>query len=182
MMPLRCRNLTTMASPQWDMMRFPTMLILALPLLGAADAAEPAPERGRFGDFTYDASTYVVTELSGRYIVRGRDGDADEQWMVASFQEGPASDCSAAKLAAEVPDVRGERYDWQLRTISRDGFKIHMVRWYLGCRNARPPSIAACTAYRGRVYTFRASSIGCKGGPGFSAAPEGFLGSLAAVP
>lgn len=157
------------------MMRFPMMLILAWPLMGAATA--PVAERGRFGDFTYDASAYSV-EGDEIYIVRSRR-DRDQLVMMATIKDAPASECSIAKLDS---GTMAERRDHTFRTLKRDGFEIHMVSWYQGCRNARPPSVAACTAYRGRVYRFHASTIGCKGGPGFGSRPDGFLGSLAAVP
>jgi hypothetical protein len=162
------------------MMRFPMMLILALPLLAAAPSPETPVQLGRFGDFTYDASTYVVAGEGERYTVRGQGDRDNDQLMIATIHDAPASDCSMAKLMAEAGDRRGS--DQMGRTLSRDGFEIHVVRWYLGCRNARPPSVLACTALRGRVYRFRAMSIGCKGGPGFSAGLEGFLGSLAVAP
>jgi hypothetical protein len=159
------------------MMRF--LMMLALPLIGAAMPENPA-QLGRFGDFTYDASTYVVVGEGARYMVRRRADRDDGQIVIASIDDAPASDCSMAKLMAEAGDRRGA--DQMGRTLSRDGFEIYIVRWYSGCRNARPPSVLACTAFRGRVYRFRALSIGCKGGPGFSAGPEGFLGSLAVAP
>jgi hypothetical protein len=158
------------------------VLILALPLFARADAAEPAPARERFGDFTYDAAAYVVSGKSGFYVVRARDAGEDDRAMMATFAEGPASDCTMAKLEADTRVQRGDHSDLQLRTLKRDGFEIHIARWYWGCRNARPPSVKACTAYRGRVYRFLAMSVGCKGGPGSSAGHEGFLGSLAPVP
>jgi hypothetical protein len=164
------------------MMRFPMMLILALPLLAAAPMRETTAELGRFGDFTYDASRYIVEGGGAHYTVQSRHERDDDRLMSASIDEAPAGDCSMAKLAAEASDRRGDHSDQRIRTISREGFEIYVVSWYWGCRNARPPSILACTAYRGRVYRFRALSIGCKGGPGFSGGPEGFLGSLAVAP
>lgn len=158
------------------MMRFPMMLILTLPLLGASEV--PA-ERGRFGDFTYDASTYVVEGEGGRYTVRNRRERDDDQPMLATIRDAPASECSIAKLQAEAVGRRGDHADQKQRTMSRDGFEIHRVSWYLGCRNARPASVLACTAYRGRVYWFQALEIGCRGGPGFGSRPNGFLGTLA---
>jgi hypothetical protein len=162
-------------------MRFPMMLILALPLLASPGAAEAPLVRERLGDLTYDAAIYAVAGKGGSYFVRVRDQD-DAQPMTVTIHDGPASDCTIAKLEADARTRRGDHSDLKARTITRDGFDIHVVRWYWGCRNARPPSVMACTAFRGRVYRFLALSIGCKGGPGFSAGLEGFLGSLAAVP
>jgi hypothetical protein len=166
------------------MMRFPMMLMLALLLLGTAPMAESPAQLGRFGDFTYDASTYAVEGGEGGevYVVRSRRDREGDQSMMASIHDAPASDCSVAKLMAEAQKRRGDHSDQRGRTLSRDGFEIHIVSWYWGCRNARPPSVMACTALRGRVYRFHAPSIGCNGGPGFSARPEGFLGSLAIAP
>jgi hypothetical protein len=164
------------------MMRFPLVLALTLPLLAAAPVPETPVQLGRFGDFTYDASTYVVEGEGEHYTVRSRRDRDDDQLMLASIQDAPASDCSTAKLMAEAKDRRGDHSDRKAHTISRDGLEIHVVSWYWGCRNARPPSVMACTAFRGRVYRFHAPSIGCNGGPGFSARPEGFLGSLAVAP
>jgi hypothetical protein len=162
-------------------MRFPMMLILALPLLATAPVPE-TPALGRFGDFTYDAATYVVEGKGEHYTVRSRRDREGGQSMMADIHDAPASDCSMAKLVADARERRGDHSDQTGRTLSRDGFEIHIVSWHWGCRNARPPSVMACTAYRGRVYRFHAPSIGCNGGPGFAARPEGFLGSLAVAP
>jgi len=161
------------------MTRFPIMLVLALPLLGAGE--RPA-ELGRFGDFTYDASAYAVEGEGGRYTVRARDDRDDDQTMIATVREAAPSECSMAKLQADAAVWRGDRSDQRQQTMSRDGFEVHLVSWFYGCRNARPPSVLACTAYRGRVYRFEALAIGCQGGPGFGSRPDGFLGSLAPAP
>ncbi len=163
-------------------MRFPMLLILALPLLAAAPVPETPAQIGRFGDFTYDASTYAVEAEGNRCTVRNRRERDGDQMMIATIRDAPASECSMAKLQAEAAGPRSDRADQRQRTISRDGFDIHLVSWYLGCRNARPPSFLACTAFRGRVYSFRAMSIGCRGGPGFGSRPDGFLGTLAPAP
>jgi len=163
------------------MMRFPMMLVLALPLSAAAPMRDAPAQLGRFGDFTYDASTYVVEGEGPHYTVRNV-GDRDDRVMTASIDDPRTGDCSTAKLMDEARVWRGDHSDQRGRTIARDGFEIHVVSWYWGCRNARPPSTLACTAYRGRIYRFRSLSIGCEGGPGFSAGPEGFLGTLAVAP
>jgi hypothetical protein len=162
------------------MMRVPMMLILALPLLAAAPAPETPAQLGRFGAFTYDASLYAVAGDGSIFTVRTRRGDDDEDLvMLATIKDGPASDCSIAKLdEATTREGRDRRF----HTLVRDGFEIHRVSWYAGCRNARPPSVQACTAYRGRVYRSHAVSIGCRGGPGFGSRPDGFLGTLATAP
>jgi hypothetical protein len=163
------------------MIRFPLMLMVALPLVCAADARETPAERGTFGDFTFDASRFAVEGEGRRFTIRSVRNDNDQR-MVATVRDAPASECTIAKLQAEAADWRGDHTDQRPRTISREGFEIHLVRWVLGCRNARPPSVLACTAYRGRVYWFQALTVGCRGGPGFSGGLEGFLGSLAVAP
>ena len=163
-------------------MRFPMVVILALPLLAAAPVPEAPAQLGRFGDFTYDASTYAVEGEGGRYTARNRRERDDDQMMIVTIRDAPVSECSMAKLQAEAAGRRGDRADQTQRMISRDAFEIQLVSWYLGCRNARPPSVLACTAYRGRVYWFRAMSVGCRGGPGFGSRPDGFLGTLAPAP
>ncbi|MDZ4868079.1 MAG: hypothetical protein SGI91_12220 [Alphaproteobacteria bacterium] len=161
-------------------MRFPMMLILVLPLLAAAPAPETPAQLGRFGDFTFDASMYAVDGNNGLFTVRKhRGGDDDDVVMLVTIKDGPVSACSVAKLD-EATNKEGR--DRKFRTLVRDGFEIHMVSWYQGCRNARPPSVMACTVFRGRVYRFGAGSIGCRGGPGFGSRADGFLGSLAPAP
>lgn len=162
------------------MTRFLMMLIMALPLVAAAPLLGAPAARERFGDFTYDASVFVV-EGDGPFVVRSRRRNGGEPVLTARIEAGSGSDCSAAKLGAATAD-RWNKRNRAFETIRRDGFEIHIVSFYLGCRNARPPSVTACTAYRGRVYRFSNEVHSCRGGPGFGVSAGDFLGSLAVAP
>jgi hypothetical protein len=155
------------------MIRFPMSLALMLPLAAAVSAWAGAV--GEFADFTYDAESWVVTGQGRSYLVRHRSDD-DVSSMTVHVGGGTAS-CSPAALL-ERP---ARFYEHHEQTIRRPGFDIHVVISDLGCRNARPPSIHACTVLRGKVYFFDAPVTGCRGGPGFGASALDFLNTLRAA-
>ena len=89
---------------------------------------------------------------------------------------GEASACSDDLMMKATDFLRDRKY----QTISKPGFDIHVVSAWTGCRNARPPSVHACAAYKGRVYRFDSPVIGCRGGPGFGDGAVDFLNGLSA--
>lgn len=105
------------------MMRFPMVVILALPLLAAAPVPEAPAQLGRFGDFTYEASTYAVEGEGGRYTVRNRRERDDDQMMIVTIRDAPVSECSMAKLQAEAAGRRGDRADQRQRMIFAGWFR-----------------------------------------------------------
>lgn len=134
-----------------------------LPLAAVIVAAVPAATAGRIGDLAYDQRHWQVERHGERYEVRLRKG-LDDAGLTVRFAPGAPSACTAETMTHETEGLA----DRSFKTIAKPGADIYVVTAWFGCRNARPPTVHACAAYKGRIYRFDALVLSCEGGPGFS--------------
>lgn len=130
---------------------------------------------GQLGDLHYNNAAWHIEQKDNVYVISERDGESEADLFTATIQSEDAGDCSPEAMAKALFSERTP----VSRTIDKGTFKVHISMAFLGCRNARPPSVAACTRYKGRLYRFDQPIAGCEGGPGFTGAIE-FLESLSA--
>jgi hypothetical protein len=122
-----------------------------------------ASDVGRVGDLGYDPSLWRVDRAGKSYRVHTRKGERADIDMTITMSAEPPSACRPETLPTSAPGHYGRA---RKSTLSKPGIDIHVVQIDFGCRNWRPLSVFACTAYKGRVYRFAAPIGGCRGGGG----------------
>jgi hypothetical protein len=132
-------------------------------LLVLALASSLAAEEGRVGDLGYDPASWRLDPAGDGYRVQARVGERADIDMTMAVTTEPASVCRLEALPDSAPSHHGGA---RKSTLAKPRFDIHVVEIDFGCRNRRPLSVFACTAYKGRVYRFTAPINGCKGGGG----------------
>ncbi|CAN5298327.1 hypothetical protein BH11PSE2_BH11PSE2_02650 [soil metagenome] len=147
------------------------LAILATLLLVTADH----PLDGRLGDLAYDAGRWRAEGGPARFTFTcvGRKCETEEEEnFSAEIEQG--GHCTTAEGRPKIRLPSAFR-DSRSSVIRRGELEIIVTTGWSGCRNARPPSIVACTTYKGRTYHLTQLVAGCGGGPGFSGGLEQFL-------
>jgi hypothetical protein len=166
---------------QCPMLRFPLKLSLVF-LIATVSAAAFAADRAieRFGDLSYDQDDWIVTALNKGYAVRAKATDDDDAML--SFIKVTSARDDVCR-ADDFPERREGYYGrTRISTIKRPGFDIHVAEYDIGCRNWRPPTVAACTTYGDKTYRFSSPVVGCRGGPPLNGGFTQFLSGLNAAP
>ena len=156
------------------MRRFSLAIAWLLSFAGAQVSAEPIA--GRLGDLVYDSARWQVERVDNGYRVTPVGGDRSDVSVFVTILPGEVAACSDDALSKGA----GLSQDPEILVLRKPGFDIRVVSGWTGCRNARPPSVLACTTYKGRVYRFDALVDGCRGGPGFGDGALAFLDGLSA--
>ena len=106
--------------------------------------------------------------------------DADV-WSMAEREDGFQASClvsackgrvvTGAVAAGEAcsPPVTERHQDLRETTLESGPLRWRVAKWWLGCRNAHPQSVAACTVHEGRVYRVSAPLVSCRTSPGHGA-------------
>ena len=156
------------------MIRLPLAFAWLFLLAAVRASAEPIAA-GRIGDLAYDDARWKVEREGDGYRASSRQNDNGVSVRV-TIEPGETSACSGESMMQATDFLRDRKY----QSISNPGFDIHVVSAWTECRNARPPSVYACAAYKGRVYRFDSPVVGCRGGPGFGDGALEFLEGLSA--
>lgn len=139
--------------------------ILALP---SPDSSAEEAARARLGSLVlrYNPAEWSVAEGPDGIAASCRGPRCGRPLVTARVSGEGESGCSESSLAEGLPRP-GSRAGPLRRLAARDGLDILVLSASLGCRNARPDWIEACTTQGGRTYRFSAPVRGCRGGPGF---------------
>lgn len=111
--------------------------------------------QAKFGEMVlvYDAKVWVVHEREARF--EARCGGRECAGRVVSGTVTPDSSCDRspdeAPRETESSDMTSGALRWRV------------WRWWRGCRNLHPESVAACTIRDGLAYRVEAPLQGCRG-------------------
>jgi hypothetical protein len=152
-------------------------LAIAWLLLIAAAQVSAEPNAGRLGDLAYDVARWKVESVADGFRITSLRDNHNGVSISVRIAPGEPSGCrDDLMMKNSLPSQHPES-----QVLRKSGFDIHVASGWTGCRNARPPSVLACTAYKGNVYRFDSRVVGCSGGPGFGDGALDFLSGLSGV-
>jgi hypothetical protein len=140
-------------------------LLLSIALAGWASPLWAGEAReAAFGTLVlrWDAEIWAVTDRPGGFQASCLATACKGRLAIGSVT--PGGDCEGSV---------GERWqDPRETTIESGSLRWRVTTWWLGCRNAHPKSVAACTVHEGAAYRVSAPLLSCRTGPGYGAETE----------
>lgn len=122
--------------------------------------------QAKFGTLTvtYDPKGWSLAPETGGFTAVCRVESCRGRTIVGTIRPGERCDGDD-----RTTKRRGGRRDVGTETAGQGGLVWVVARWWKGCRNAHPRSIAACASHGGESYHVDASLASCRTGSGYGA-------------